>query len=429
MKTREIIQKEANELCIKYKDTLTLGLGMGLGKSLIAINRIKEGNYKNILITGYRTTLKDNWVKELNKWIGVHYYTETYEGIVPIPLIGGGVIWISNIQTCYKWNRDQISFFDLIIADETHELFTEEYGKLFINANELNIPIIGLSGTPDYKNKKEFYDKYCPIRMEYYNVEGSITNKVNLFVYQYELTDNYKVVVKTKDKSWLKGELSQYNYLAEQYEKAKGLMYSVGASGDYLTQAFKWMKDKVATKQQREAGSKFYYAVTNRKNLLWNLESSKEIALQIKNKILGNDIYKPNINNKVLLFSKLTSQASKLSQYQIHSKTGKNIKESDTINKEVLDKFNKGEIREISSCKSLTTGISLVGCNYMIVESFDSSDITSNQIKGRGRRLGIDEIANMIVIVPTNSQVFNWFSEAFKDIEYKIINNINELSI
>jgi len=306
---RNEVQNEANKLCMQYKDTLTLGLGMGLGKSLIAINRIKEGNYKNILITGYRTSLKENWIKELNKWIGVHSSTETYEGVRALPLMGGGVAWISNIQTVYKWSKEQINFFDLIIADETHELFTPEYGKLFINASELGIPILGLSGTPDYKNKKEFYDKYCPIRMEYYEVEGEITNKVKLYLYQYDLSDVYKIETGTKDKRWRVGELKQYLYLSEKYEEAKKKMFELGAS-EYFDTSILWMKgiqkikptlDQLqsmenivdyieieATKEQKEWGRKFFNSIRYRKDFLWNLSSSVAHANNIKYRILFN---------------------------------------------------------------------------------------------------------------------------------------------
>ena len=68
MKTREQIQLEALQALRKNKYTGTICLSTGSGKSKVAINCIKEGEFKNILITSPRTNLKQNWEKELNKW-------------------------------------------------------------------------------------------------------------------------------------------------------------------------------------------------------------------------------------------------------------------------------------------------------------------------------------------------------------------------
>lgn len=434
MELRTKIQSEFIDILLKNNCVGLIAGGMGIGKSYCAIEIIKRKNYKNILITGYRTPLKENWRKELSKWQIYKWEEygadETEYDIQCGPRIN---ITIQNIQTAYKWSKEYLQQFDLVILDEIHELATEEYGKLIINTAELGIARIGLSGTPDLKNKKEFYDKYCPILMEYYDVEGPITNQVNMIVYEYELSNNYKILTGTKDRKWYVGELQQYEYLTDQYNKAKNLMYAQGAD-NYFEQALEWMKSNSANKDQKDVGRKFFYATKNRKEFLWNLTSSKFIALEIKNKILNNKISFFNGGtyqklNKVLIFSELTSQAAKLSAYQYHSKTGKTVKESNILNQEVLRKFNTSEIRELASVNSLTSGVNLVGCNYVIVESFNSSDVKSNQIRGRLRRLGLSDEATLIVIVPKQTQASAWFDNSYGDMEYKVINDINELKI
>ena len=45
------------------------------------------------------------------------------------------------------------------------------------------------------------------------------------------------------------------------------------------------------------------------------------------------------------------------------------------------------EIREIASVNSLTSGVNLVGCNYVIVESFNSSDVKSSTSEKNYRML------------------------------------------
>lgn len=449
MTKREEIQNEVVNIARTHNYNGVLVLDPGSGKSKVAIECIKEGKFKNVLITSPRSNLKNNWLEELRRW-GIQeiepYLIGSFKGIKKIYWNFGGNIELANIQTCYKWDEEQIKQLDLIIYDEIHTCGLE-YFKLIEIAREYNIPVLGLTGTPtkDDKWKSEVLYKTLPILYEYYDAEqDGITNKIQYWVYEYELSNDFKVITGTKNNKWLVGEKKQYEYLSDQYEKAKKLMFLQGAE-NYFEQSLQWMQSKTATKEQKDAGTKFFYAVRNRKEFLWNLESSKQIALQIKSCILQGyyftkinsewcvkgfepDIKKIN-KNKVLLFSELTSQAEKLSEYSIHSNNGKSAKECEKINKELLDKFNSGEIRELSSCLSLTLGLNLVDCNWAIFESYSSSNTNAIQKSKRLARLKSDQVANVVIIKAKNTQMDNWFSEAFKGIEYKLINNINDLKV
>ena len=87
-------------------------LSVGTGKSKVAIDAIKEGKFKNILITSPRTNLKENWWNELNKWyfnsIDFAFDKNNFK--------------LRNIQTCYKWSVEELKQFDLIIIDEIHTI-------------------------------------------------------------------------------------------------------------------------------------------------------------------------------------------------------------------------------------------------------------------------------------------------------------------
>lgn len=440
---------------VNYNGTLVLEPGSG--KSKIAIDCIKQGNFKNVLITSPRTNLKESWWKELDKW-GYKYFPGQRR-----PTYGFGLenndpyfegtamsynnktftrFEIQNVQTSYRWNKKQLNQFDFIIYDEVHTC-GEEYFNLVKTARELNIPVLGLTGTPTLSDswKKEVLYKTLPIVYEYYSAENDgITNKIQYWVYEYNLTNDYKVLTGTKTKKWWIGELKQYEYLSEQYDKAKSLMYAQGAD-NYFEQALDWMNSKTCTKEQKEAGKKFFYAIRNRKEFLWNLTSSKTLALLIKNKILQ---FIPGIynnspstlskfdntnNNKVLLFSELTQQAEKLSSYSIHSNNGKNAKEAETINKDLLDRFNKGELRELSSCLSLTLGLNMVGASHAIFESYSSSKTNFIQKSKRLARLDRDKIAHVIVIVPKGTQSANWANELLKGLNYITITDLKDLKI
>lgn len=367
---------------------------MGSGKSKAAIDAIKKGGFNNILITSPRTNLKDNWQNELNKW----YFTSLDFAH------DNSNFTLENIQTCYKWEQDKIRQFDLIVADEIHLIVTPEYGRLLRVAAENDIKRIGLTGTADLKEpeKVEFYDKYCPIIFQYENAANDgLINQRKYIICEYNLTDNYKVLAGSKKNPFWIGEKSQYDYLTEQLKKGQILMTKTG-SEDWFEDAANWFWKGKGDKEQKNAGRIYLQAIKHRKDFLWNLTSSAEIAKSFKNKILSNP------DNKVLLFSERNKQAEKLSEYTVHSNN------SEEHNKQTLFAFDNGKIRELSSCNSLTLGLNIEGANWAIMESYNSSDVLFKQKSGRTNRLNINDIANIMFIVPLETQAEKWFNKATK---------------
>ncbi|RPH25971.1 MAG: hypothetical protein EHM93_19775 [Bacteroidales bacterium] len=117
---REKIQNQFIDILIQNNCIGTIGGGMGIGKSYCAIEIIKRKHFRNILITGYRTPLKENWEKELKKW-GFWKLIEITTGVPTGKWIGEGLeyyIQITNIQTCYRWTKETLQQFDLVILDK-----------------------------------------------------------------------------------------------------------------------------------------------------------------------------------------------------------------------------------------------------------------------------------------------------------------------
>lgn len=451
--TKEEFQKEGLRLLQENNYTGTIVADTGASKSKIAIDAIKEGKFKSILITSPRTNLKDNWREELEKWKIKQYRiaidpTEVVPGFDKLCwMYGLNIISIifENIQTCYKWNKKQLQQFDLIIIDEVHSI-GQEYSAFITIAKELGIPCIGLTATPDKSNefKRDVLYKMLPILIEYHSAEkDGLINKVNYIIYEHELSNDYKVLTGNKTNKWYIGEKAQYEYLTEKYNYAKKLMFEQGAS-DYWNNALVWMK--TGNPSQKKAGTEFFRAVNNRKNFLWNLTSTAEIAIRMKRKILQDEIIdlalmkaRSNnfhreillsklVNNKVLLFSELTPQASKLSGNVIHSNVGKTAKITQQLNEETLRRFNSGEIRDLASVKSLTLGLNMIGVNWAIFESYSGSDVQGSQKKGRLHRLNVDEMANVIIIVVKGTQYESWFNNAFPFVKNpRIIRSVDEL--
>jgi len=440
IKTRQQIQSEAEEAWNNNGCIGCVVLSTGSGKSKVAIDIIKHGNYKNILITSPRTNLKENWKKELLKWLKTFRIRveKGYEcfGQVSEFMSNGPIITIENIQTVYKWSIETIKQFDLIIFDEIHTIVTPEYGRLIYNATCLNIHRLGLTATPDkdgkfdhvsndyladWKNKEDFYNFVCPIIYEYYDsAEDGLVNKRKYIIYKYNLTDDYSVIAGTKKSQFTVGEATQYDYLTEQIRKGQKLMAQTG-SEDWFRDAGDWFWKGLGDSVQKNAAMIYLNAIKYRKEFLWKLSSSADIALQIKHKIFEN-----SSSNKVLLFSELTSQANKLSAYSVHSK------QDDDTNKKLIKMFDSGEIKELSSVRSLTLGLNLVGAKYGIMESYNSSNTGIIQKMGRLDRLEVDDISTIIAIVPLQTQAEEWFNKAIKGIDLTnalIIDNINDLKL
>ena len=429
MTTNELkdkIQEEAKVKIRKNNYNCTVVLDMGSGKGKIGIDCIKEKNFKNILITSPRTNLKDMWSKELEKW-GIYNWNmfgETNEYDVQCgPRIN---ITLENIQTTYKWTKEKLSQFDFVISDEIH-LCGEQYFTLIKNCQELNIPVLGLTGTPNKDDvfKRDVLYKTLPIVFEYYDsAKDGLINKRKYYIYQYELSDDYKVITGTKNKKWSVGESSQYTYLTEQIKKGQKLMAQTG-SQDWFKDAAEWFWKGNGDSTQKNAARIYLQAIKYRREFLNNLTSSAVIANKLKDKILNSQI-----TNKVLLFSELTSQAEKLSAYSIHSK------QDEETNRQLLYMFDTGTIRELSAVRSLSLGLNLVGANYAIVESFNSSSVDLLQKIGRTSRLNAEDVANIVIIVPLKTQAEEWYQSFMKDIlqrdedsDITIINSIEDLKV
>ena len=428
MTTNELkdkIQEHAKIEIRKNNYNCTVVLDMGSGKGKIGIDCIKEKNFKNILITSPRTNLKDMWSKELEKWgitsgYGYEYIILNNDTASPLN------ITLENIQTTYKWAKETLSQFDFAIFDEIH-LCGEQYFTLIKNCQELNIPVLGLTGTPnkDDEFKRNVLYKNLPIVFEYYDsAKDGLINKRKYYIYQYELSDDYKVITGTKNKKWSVGESSQYTYLTEQIKKGQKLMAQTG-SQDWFKDAAEWFWKGNGDSTQKNAARIYLQAIKYRREFLNNLTSSAVIANKLKDKILNSQI-----TNKVLLFSELTSQAEKLSAYSIHSK------QDEETNRQLLYMFDTGTIRELSAVRSLSLGLNLVGANYAIVESFNSSSVDLLQKIGRTSRLNPDDVANVVIVVPLKTQAEEWYQSFMKDIlqrdedsDITIINSIKDLKV
>lgn len=395
-----MIQAESLAAFRKAKDRGTICLSTGTGKTKVALDFIKETpGISRVLITSPRTNLKNNWRDELLKW-GFEDWSDDWW------MIGDRrvSIVIENIQTVYKWWGKH---FDFIIADEIHTMMTPEYSKLFANCTY--DAVMGLTATHDINlinDKASFYKDYCPIIYEYYDsADDGIINKTNFFIVNHYLNNISRVMVGPKNKKFPQGELQAYEYLTKKIKHGQTEMIVQG-SEDWFEDAAEWFWNDQGNKEQKLAAMKYLNAIKYRKDFLLSLPSSARLAITIKNGILRD-----SPNAKILLFSELTRQADRLTPSTVHSHN------TDKLNQLRIDLFNKGDIRELGSCQSLTLGLNLKGATHAIMESYISSKTRSKQKKGRLDRLATDDVAEMWIIRVMETQSANWYEKMVKDFD------------
>ena len=186
MKNKNTIQKEAISAHISKGKRSIIGLSVGMGKTKIAIDRVKALRAENpslrVLFTGARNTYIDNLKDELKKW------DCSEENIDMI---------------CNKSLLNFVEYYDLIIYDEAHKEtdLVHYYLKKLIEVNP-NVEILGLTGTP-----KESHEIYSLLPISYtYLLETAIDE---------EFLNNFNVTVVRVPLS--QQEYSMYTYLYNQY--------------------------------------------------------------------------------------------------------------------------------------------------------------------------------------------------------------------
>ncbi len=349
-------------------------LATGTGKSRMAMLVMEKLNseFDRFIILVDSTRLRDfNWKDDFKVWDKEHLFDKTD---------------LYTYQAAYKWKPETKDLSKtLIIADEIDfAIGTPKYGNFFRNFT--NISILGFTGYVTDSKREELND-ILPILIEYsfeQGVKDGILNDVKFIFVKYDLgknrtdvTVNYKK--DGEEKSFTQSENAAYDYATTAFNKAYA-KYSAGlvqVSMGMLTR-----KDFVRLDKIMQA------ARNKRTKCLYNGVAAKVVAQKLVTAVLKNP------ENKVVVFSKYTSQSSKITDYTYH---GKN---SEKINDKNYADFNNGEIRELGICDKINRGVNMVGLNNIILESFNSSDTIIRQRAGRGARLEVTDTAHIYVMLP-----------------------------
>lgn len=277
------IQKLAEEAHLKIGGRSTVEMSVGLGKSVLAINRIKAHFNKNknskILFCGARTLYLRNFIKELKK-----FDCEDYVELIEFQ--------------CIQSLKNFIGWWDLIIIDESHKNADQslEFILKILKINP-NVEILCLTGTTLKQHGIYFI---CPIsytKLINDSVEEKILNDYKITIIKHPITskerNKYNFFYNKYNKSskfqngeypvelmYLKNVLKNLkskedivNYIIEKYLYSKKCLIYTGT----IDQAERMKYDKFHSKMKEDEKWKVYEKFINGEILhLTNVNSIKE---------------------------------------------------------------------------------------------------------------------------------------------------------
>jgi superfamily II DNA or RNA helicase len=272
-------------------------------------------------------------------------------------------------------------YYDILLADEGDYALTPEYSKFFLNNSFGHI--IFVSATLESK-KRALAKQIVPIVYEKKIKEiedKKVVNKANFILIPYLLNPS---------------ENRQYVAFNEKFTHLL-------RENDFT----KSEKAKERIKKDLE------FLSLQRIHFLAKLDSSAYICRK-----LLDYLKQKNPESKTLIFCGVTEQADRIAP-SFHSGN------EDDDN---LRRFDDGNITELSVCGKVNRGKNLKSVNTIILENYNKSETLMVQRTGRGRRLDVDEMLDIYVLVPyykkrrgkqlvnTPTIMWEWLKQAGKNL-------------
>jgi len=361
-------------------DRCTLVLSTGFGKSKIVIDILKHTMPEKVLILVNSTILRDSsWEEEFKIWKFYDYYKEHVE--------------VATYQLAYKWKQEEKDLSDyFVVADEVDfAADVPEFSKFFYEYSE--IPILALTGFIT-SSKIDWFDQYLPIFIELTSDEAQekgILNNTEFVFVKYNLSRDPKDILVEytahgESKSFSQSEDAAYNYAHSEYVKwitvkeinNKAFMDQQISYEEYL-------------KTLNSADYRIKMIVRKRSDLLLRSVASAKMTKKLIAHSQNN-----NPENKIIVFSKRTSQSLKI--------CGKDNVYNGSVTKKNADAnykaFDKGDSKLLGVCDKVNRGVNIDNLNTAIMESFYGSDTQAVQRLGRMMRLNPNEMATVYVLLP-----------------------------
>jgi superfamily II DNA or RNA helicase len=361
-----------------------LFMATGVGKSKIAVDIATELYYAArdgkkpipsiLLIVPTEKLRDDNWLEEFIKWNAAEPYNSLQ-------------------RKCYaSVNRLELGDYDLVIADEAHNL--TEANSVFFEKNTVR-RLIALSATPPDPRGNET-DKGKVLLFKQFRIKSDFVYTLDQaradgIVSPYEITvveatlDNTEKYIKAgnKDKPFMQTEAQAYEYQSRIIQK---MMIS-------KNDAVKWKS-------------------LARMRLIQNSIAKTAIAKKL--------IAKYGPGNRTIVFCGSIAQADELcKQHVYHSKSGD----------EYLNKFKREETQGLGVVEALNEGHNLPNVDLGIIVQLSSSAKDLIQRIGRLIRYRKGHTARVFIIVLVGTVDENWFKKAIASFDAKNITYIHAKNI
>lgn len=238
--------------------------------------------------------------------------------------------------------------YDILLADEGDYALTPEYKKLFFNNKFKHI--IFVSATLEPK-------------------KATIARKIAPIVYK-------KQVKEIEDRKVVnKAQFILVPYRLNIKENARYLQFN-----KKFKELLSYIEQTPHIKKQLEIVQR------QRMHFLAELESSVYICRK-----LMQELYTIDPNTKLLIFCGNRKQADRVCKHSYHG-----LNEED----DNLAKFNNNEIKALSVVGKVNRGLNLVSVNSILMEQCTGSETLMIQRVGRGKRLDVDEILYVYLLIP-----------------------------
>lgn len=344
--TREDILREV--LALKGSNWI-LELSTGVGKSRLAIEKIKKLKAKNILIVINRTVHKQNWIDELDKWWKDRDIKITFTTYVSLPK-----------------HKDA---YDAAIFDEAHHL-SERCREALCDFDIKHSILLSATIGKELKDKMiEIFDNLIVYKRSLKDaIDNNILPEPRVILIPLQLNNimptetiikNPKAKGIILESSWA----TRWNYMRQKTNPVRIYCTQQQYISDLNSQIEWWKKKYMRTRN--EVMKNKWLQLCN-KRLVWLSDKKVEHV----NKILALLQSK-----RTLTFCNSIEQTEFLGKYCINSKNKKSI--------ENLRLFNEGKINAITACNCLNEGMNLFNCQIGIYNNLNSSDTIIIQRIGR----------------------------------------------
>lgn len=346
--TREDIKQEVLDL---RGNNWLLELGTGVGKSKLALDKLKSLNLKKskLLIVVPRNVHKLNWADEIHKWWSTCNLDISYTTYVSFP----------------KYKGD----WDAVIFDECHHL-SERCREALCDFN-IKYSIL-LSATVSKNLKDEFREVFDNLACYKLSLRDTIDNGIlpDPTVYLIPLRLDTNILSETIIKNpKAKGPIvecnwiNRWNFIKQKNYKVRIICTERQYYEDLSSQINYWKNRYMRTKNE------IY------KNKWLRLCNNRLVWLSNKKTNIAKDIISHFNDYRTLTFCNSIEQTEALGKYCINSK-----------NKDSLDNynnFNGGKINHITACNMLNESMNLVNCQIGIYANLNSSETIVKQRTGR----------------------------------------------